>query len=132
MAIALIGLAFVRVRRRYFDVVFLLLTMLLLILVGNVALRFFRPNRVRYFILLLPLVALTVGIGLTMLRGRWRVLRLVLVAAWLVTGVDYNLNRPAITGGARADYVDKFPLQQAAVDLLDVAQPQDFILLIGD
>ncbi|RMF82171.1 MAG: hypothetical protein D6737_02780, partial [Chloroflexi bacterium] len=33
---------------------------------------------------------------------------------------------------ARADYVDKFPLQQAAVDLLDVAQPQDFILLIGD
>ena len=70
---------------------FVSVTLLLLIIAANEALRIVSERRMRYLIALWPLLALLTGIGLRQLAGMQRRLVAVLLALWLFLGVSLAL-----------------------------------------
>ncbi|MAS32654.1 MAG: hypothetical protein CL610_01530 [Anaerolineaceae bacterium] len=89
LLIVLLATALVAIRRRGGrDVWFFTLAILVLTLVVNAVVPMINENRPRYLIHLWPLLALLVGLGLTVLESRrYTRLALLLLALWLVFGV---------------------------------------------
>lgn len=123
---ALVRLRDQAVRLWYFAVV-----TLAFILAINFALELIAENRIRYTILMWPLLALLVSLGIVTLE-RWlfnrvqmgRILAGGFMAAWLVNGVSYTLS-------AGFTYPE-FPFHNVTGALHDRVQEHDMIILVSN
>lgn len=95
------------------------------------------PNRMRYFVLSWPLLAMLVGLGVAFLFGRasssWaartrQVTALVLLVAWCGVGVVRSLDTNFSKLGAFTIRKYDFPLHTLTTELRDQVQPNDLIV----
>lgn len=126
-ALALSFLGLRRWRRATVMLWFLTAAMLAGLMIANQRTTLIRPGRERYLLMLWPTLALLVGIGAAALRRtRLRLAVPLLAAAWLVTGVQANLDGTLTrdTDGAQA-----LPWDALARALADDAQIGDAVIV---
>ncbi|MBZ0302866.1 MAG: glycosyltransferase family 39 protein [Anaerolineae bacterium] len=103
---------------------------LVLTLVANAITPMINENRPRYLLPLWPLLALLVGLGLTVLeRRRWQIPALLLLAAWLWIGVSRTLDPQFLADLDGPRYTDVMPpLREIIADANHLGEPDDLIL----
>ena len=75
---------------RMWILAFTILTVLVLMLIGNEILLVMKRYRIRYFMALWPLIALLVGGAVWRSRGRWSQVASILIGVWFVFGLWVN------------------------------------------
>ncbi|NWG16081.1 MAG: glycosyltransferase family 39 protein [Chloroflexi bacterium] len=125
LGLSLLGLR--RWRRATIMIWFLTVAMLAGLMIANQRTTLIRPGRERYLLMLWPTLALLVGIGAAALwQTRLRLAAPLLAAAWLVIGIQANLDGGLTrdTDGAQA-----LPWDALARALADGAQPDDAVMV---
>ena len=104
---------------------FVSVTLLLLIIAANEALRIVSERRMRYLIALWPLLALLTGVGLRQLAGAHRRLVAVLLVLWLILGVSL-----ALTSDLRYElgYFSQSSIHRLMPVMSEQISPSDFLI----
>ena len=104
---------------------FVSVSLLLLIIATNEALRIVSERRMRYLIALWPLLALLAGAGLRQLAGAHRRLVAVLLTLWLVLGVSL-----ALTSDLRYElgYFSQSSIHRLMPVMIEQISPSDFLI----
>ena len=104
---------------------FVSVSLLLLIIAANEALRIVSERRMRYLIALWPLLALLTGVGLRQLAGAHRRLVAVLLTLWLVLGVSL-----ALTSDLRYElgYFSQSSIHRLMPVMSEQISPSDFLI----
>ncbi len=104
---------------------FVSVSLLLLIIAANEALRIVSERRMRYLIALWPLLALLTGVGLRQLAGAHRRLVAVLLTVWLVLGVSL-----ALTSDLRYElgYFSQSSIHRLMPVMSEQISPSDFLI----
>jgi hypothetical protein len=115
-------------RRHAGELWFLVIVMFLLTLAVNEVTEMLALNRNRYLIHLWPLLALLVGLGLTIIeRRRWLVAFLLLT--WVIVGIRSSLNPNFLITMDGPRQVAEFPpLEEMVEEVNDLAEPADFLV----
>lgn len=127
----LIGLAVVALavhKRRAWELWFFLVAMFVLTVAMNEVTNIITPNRTRYLIPMWPVLALLVGLGLSVAeRRRW--LLPVFLLVWVIVGVWNTLDQDFLgwMDGPR-HVVDFPPLEEMVEEVNELAEPADFLV----
>lgn len=101
------------------------LSLVLMILLVNQLLELFKPSRIRYMIILWPLLAIVVAVGIDQLR-RWRGASTLFLSVWVAFTATGSAVPAFFTGVDSASYV--YPLHVVAHHVRERAQPGDYVL----
>lgn len=129
LLLILLALAVVRIRQRGArDVWFFTLSILALTLAIHLKRPILSATRMRYLIDLWPLLALLVGLGLTVAE-RYRIVALGLLALWLGFGVGNTLNPDFLIWQDGPRYVKDYPpLREILRETNRRAEPDDLLI----
>jgi hypothetical protein len=129
VALAICAVVAVIAHRRHAGALwFLLIVMFLLTLLVNELTEMLAANRTRYLIHLWPLLALLVGLGLTMIQCRRWLVTLLLVG-WVAIGIRASLNPDfLITMDGPRQIAEFPPLEEIVEEVNDLAEPADFLV----
>lgn len=124
--LSLVLIASFGLRKRGVQYVFIFCVLLIaMVLLANQVLEIFKPSRIRYMILLWPLLALMVAVGVRQLH-RWRIIAMLVLSVW-VFGSLTGSAAPEFFGSIdAATYV--YPLQEVAHYVREHQQADDYVL----
>lgn len=109
-----------------FQIIFLALALVALLLLANAVLQVMHEGRLRYFMLLLPPLAIGIGIAVERAGYVQRLLTPLLLTLWIATGLVSVFSGSVTAGLDGSAYT--MPLHRIEHELASIIQPDDYLI----